>query len=152
MKFKEKAVKAFNNDYNCAQSVLSSFAPVIGISEEEAFSIARPFGAGISYRGEMCGAVSGALMVLGMKLGKTKGDEDYIKEITHYCSNQFLKKFETINGSVICKNLLGKDISIPEEMNKLREEKAFENICPKMVESSADILEDLLHSIDTRIK
>ena len=64
----DKAVEYFSNNFNCAQAVFTTYATEMGIEEEMALKIATQFGGG-SRKGEVCGAVSGALMVLGLKYG-----------------------------------------------------------------------------------
>ena len=64
----EKSANYFKNGFNCAQAVLAAFAEGFGLSEEMALKVATQFGGG-ARKGEMCGAVSGALMVLGLKFG-----------------------------------------------------------------------------------
>ena len=77
-----KAVECFNNSFNCSQAILSTYGPEFDLSENIALKLATGFGAGVSYTGNLCGAVSGALMVIGLKYGRYKADDKNAKEKT----------------------------------------------------------------------
>ena len=64
----EVAVDCFEEGFNCSQAVVSAFAPELGLDRETALRVAAAFGGGMGRTGETCGAVSGALMVIGMQL------------------------------------------------------------------------------------
>ena len=64
---KNKAIELFRGDYNCAQSVLIAFSDITGITDLTAGKIASGFGGGIGKTQEICGALSGAVMVIGYK-------------------------------------------------------------------------------------
>jgi C_GCAxxG_C_C family probable redox protein len=74
---KEKTIDAFRKGFNCSQAVLSSFSPDLGLEKETALKIACGFGAGMAKLQETCGAVTGAVMVLGLKYGKYKEDDKH---------------------------------------------------------------------------
>ena len=80
MKRSEKALSYFNNSFNCAQSVITSFSPELGLSEDDCLKVSCAFGAGMGKQQHTCGAVSGALMVLGLKFGKALNDNEQKKE------------------------------------------------------------------------
>jgi C_GCAxxG_C_C family probable redox protein len=65
-----EAEACFSNGFNCCQSVLSTYGKGLGLGEREALKIASGFGAGIAYMGDICGAVTGAFMVIGLKYGR----------------------------------------------------------------------------------
>ena len=73
MKKSEKAVELFLKGYNCSQAVFGAFADALGVSEETAFKLAAPFGGGVGRLREVCGAVSGMLMVLGLVRARRRG-------------------------------------------------------------------------------
>jgi C_GCAxxG_C_C family probable redox protein len=144
----EKAKHKFTNGYNCAQSVFSSVANELGIDEEKAIHLSRAFGAGINYRAEMCGALSGAFMAIGLKVGNVTDSEELGKELTRAYGDEFISKFEKLNGSALCKGILGKDLSIPEELELLNKEQAFDKVCPNVVKSTTQILLETFKEID----
>jgi C_GCAxxG_C_C family probable redox protein len=94
--------------------------------------------------GETCGAVTGAFMVIGLKHGKTKADNDAAKETTYELVKELTSRFSARNGSIKCKELLGCDLSTPEGMEAVIEKKLFITLCPKFVQDAAEILEAFL--------
>lgn len=142
----ESALKCFNDGegFNCSQSVLSAYAERMGLDRELALKIATGFGGGMGRKGEVCGAVTGALMVIGLKHGRTILEDTESKEQTYELVGEFIKRFKSRNGSILCRELLGIDIGTPEGYAAAKEQKAFSEICPKMVQAAAEILEDIL--------
>lgn len=139
----DKALELFASNFNCSQAVFAAFAPDFGIDEELALKIATSFGGG-ARNGEICGAVSGALMVLGLKYGHYQSDNNEQKSKAYAVAVEYTKRFREINGSVVCRDLLGYDLSVPEEMACIREKNLFRDICPKMVKSAVEVLESVL--------
>jgi C_GCAxxG_C_C family probable redox protein len=137
----ERAVDVFSKSYNCSQAVFSAFAPGYGMDTETALKLASPFGAGLARHGEVCGAVSGALLVLGLARG---ADQPAGKEEVYRLSQEFMHRFEQKHGSVTCRVLIGHDLSTPEGWEKAREANMFTTICPVLVRDAAEILQTLL--------
>ena len=131
----------FAHGFNCAQAVLSAFAEETGISEESALRLASPFGGGIARQGQVCGALTGALMVLGLHIGNT--DPSY-KEETYFLSQEFMETFQKKHGSILCRELLGYDLSRPEGLQAAREGKVFATVCPALVSGAAEALTEML--------
>ena len=94
--------------------------------------------------GEICGAVNGAIMVMGLKFGVMMTDDRTSRENCYRMINTFIKKFESKHNSIICRELLGLDISDPAEYELIREKNLFTTLCPELVKSSAELLEELL--------
>jgi C_GCAxxG_C_C family probable redox protein len=140
----EKAVSLFRNGYNCAQSVLAAFAPQFGISEADAFKIACPFGAGMGRMQETCGAVTGAFMVIGLKHGKYLAEDKVSKEITYEKVREFSKKFNELNNSLKCRDLIGVDLSTMDGLEIAKEREIFEKLCGKYIQDAVGILEGIL--------
>jgi len=135
-----KARKYFSSGYNCAQSVFRALLEEKGIFFDEAPILAAGFGGGISRRGEMCGAVTGAIMALGIIHGQQIKDPHEHKIITYNSVNEFIKKFNQIHNTVICNELIGFDISDSEAREKGNEEGFFDTICPNFIESAINII------------
>ncbi len=102
----EKAVSLHDKGYNCAQAVVCAFADDLGLDEQTAYKMSEAFGLGVGQM-EICGAVSGACMVAGMKnsggldnIGKTKGE-------TYKINRAIADEFKQMNESVICRELKG---------------------------------------------
>lgn len=144
MKKSECSKRCFSNGFNCAQAVLSTYCNELGLEKEAALRIAGGFGGGMGHIGETCGAVTGAIMLIGLKYGKVKADDNSARERTYALVQEFTRRFIEVNGSVKCKELLGCDISIPNELKSAREHRLFETICPKLVVDSSEIIEVLL--------
>lgn len=137
------AVDLFQQGFNCAQAILAVYAEQFGLEREAALKLACGFGEGMRM-GQTCGAVTGAFMVLGLEHGQTDATDRRPKEKTYELVRQFVEKFESRNGSVICKELLGCDISTPEGMKTARTRDLFVSFCPKMVCDAAEIIEQML--------
>jgi C_GCAxxG_C_C family probable redox protein len=140
----EKAVDAFKEGYNCAQAVLSAFCQDFGLERETAIRLAAPLGGGIGATGEVCGAVSGAIMALGLWCGTYDVQNPESKEKGYRIAREFLKKFKAKNHSILCRNLIGMDISTPEGLEKAREEGVFKEMCPNFVRNASEIIEELM--------
>ncbi len=131
----ERAVSCLKEGLNCSQAIVSTYSVRHDLKRELAIKISTAFGGGINLMGKTCGAVTGALMVIGLKYGRTK---------TPLMASEFIKKFKALNGSITCKDLLGFDISSGEGIEKVIENDFFYQICPNLVRSSANILEHIL--------
>ena len=139
----EKAVNYFNNKFNCSQAVLATFAEEFGLSEEMALRIGTQFGGG-ARKGEMCGAVSGALMVLGLKYGHYHYNAPEEKANAYKIAEEFMDKFIEKKGTVVCRELLGYDLSKTEDRQKIMELNLFQTICPQMIKCATEIVEKML--------
>jgi len=140
----EKTVSLFMKGFRCSQAILSTYGSQFGLEPELALKLASPFGAGMGSLGNTCGAVTGAFMVLGLKYGNTKVSETRKKEKAYQVVKEFVKRFESRNGTIKCSKLLDCDISTPEGRNKAIEKQLFIEVCPKFVKDAAEILENLL--------
>lgn len=143
MERSEQACALFNQNYNCAQSVLAVFAEELGLDRETALKIATGFGGGIRC-GEVCGAVSGAVMALGLKYGHCDPNDSETKMKTYEKTRMFMNAFKEKNGSVCCRDLLGYDLGNPEDFKIIKEKGLFQTVCPKMVADAVAILEQML--------
>lgn len=141
----QKAMELFKEGYNCSQSVFLAFEDLHGIEAKKALMLSSSFGGGMGRLREVCGAVSGMFMVAGCLYGYSKPD-DYEAKKTHYERIQFLaKEFESLNGSIVCRTLLGlgggKDVPAPE---KRTEEYYKKRPCGELVGMAAAIMEQYI--------
>ena len=83
-------------------------------------------------------------MVIGLNHAKTRKDDDDGRERAYAMAQEFMDEFRERNGSLLCRGLLGADVSTPEGMRTVREKDLFRTVCPKFVRDSAEILEGLL--------
>lgn len=137
----EIAVTRFHQNFNCAQSVFAAFAPQLGMDEGQALKLASPFGGGVARRGQTCGAVTGALMALGLAQG---ADTPAGKEDTYRLGEEFLQRFESRHATILCRELIDCDISTPEGRQQAREKGAFTALCPLFVRDAAEIVQAML--------
>jgi C_GCAxxG_C_C family probable redox protein len=137
----DDALESFKNGFICSSAVFSAFSDELGLDTRTAKKIACGFGAGISKTGNICGAVSGAIMVIGLKYGKTKAGDNAATEKTRALVRQFIHEFTKKNGSVSCTELLGYNLSNGNDYEKARGKKLFVTKCPELVRDAADILE-----------
>lgn len=139
----DKALELFSNNFNCSQAVFAAFAPDFGLDEKLALKLATSFGGG-ARNGEICGAVSGALMVLGLKYGHFDAADSEQKSRAYAIAVEYTKRFKEANGSIVCRDLLGYDLTKPDEMACIKEKGLFGDVCPKAIKSAVEILEGVL--------
>ncbi|GAA5262839.1 C-GCAxxG-C-C family protein [Methanocalculus sp. MC3] len=140
----DDALTAFNNGFTCSSAVFSAFADDLGLTGDLAKKISCGFGAGVSRTGNICGAVSGAILAIGLKYGKAEVGDSAANEKTRALVRQFIDEFIEKNGSINCTGLLGYDLSEQNEYDKARAENLFATKCPEYVKDAAAILERLL--------
>jgi len=139
----EQTVACFKEGLNCTQAILSIFGPQFGLDRENAIKIARAFGSGMGM-GETCGAVTGALMVIGLKHAKLERRSLFSRDKTEDIAREFVVRFKARNATTECRELLGCDVSTLEGLKAAKKEKHFKIRCPKFVQDAAEILEELL--------
>lgn len=143
MDMKLEAQTYFERQFNCAQSVFAPYAQKFGLDLDTAMKIATPFGGGMGHAGQICGAVSGGLMAIGL----FKGIATYDREKKYACyeiAKEFQDRFLEIYGDITCPGLLGYDIGDPEELEKVRELDLFHTQCPMYVGEAAKIANELI--------
>jgi C_GCAxxG_C_C family probable redox protein len=140
----EKAVDYFRNKFNCSQSVFTVFGTEQGMSEDDSLKVSCAFGGGMGRQQHTCGAVTGALMALGLKYGKALNDPEEKKQQTYALTREFFQKFTELNGSVNCKVLLeGLDMNDPDDHKTLMDRKLFDLKCEKYVADAVRIVETI---------
>jgi len=140
----DDAAAYFNEGFSCSQAVLSSFSEDLGLDKETARKISCGFGAGMARSGNICGAVTGAILVIGLKYGKGTTGHDAAKERTYALVQKFLKQFKAKNKSISCTELLGYDLRDPEQRKQAHVSKAVATKCPEFTRDAAVILEKML--------
>jgi C_GCAxxG_C_C family probable redox protein len=124
--------------------VLGGFAERFGLSREQAFRVACAFGGGLAGTGQTCGAVNGALVVLGLAHGHTVATDAAAKGRTYAATKDLWARFRERHGSIVCRELLGVDISTPEGRKVAMETGLFKARCPVYVREAAEIVAGLL--------
>lgn len=140
---KETALQTFGEGFNCCQAILSAFSDEYTLDKATALKIAAGFGAGMR-KGEVCGAVSGAVMVLGLKYGHSKKGAILTKKKMNDKTVSFTEKFVKKNGSIVCRTILGFDLSRKKEYREAEKKGLFSTVCPKAISDAVEILEESL--------
>lgn len=140
----EEAVKRHQGGFSCAQAILATYGPELGMDRETALKIAGGFGSGMGRMAGTCGAVTGAFMVIGLVHGMTKEGDQKQKEISYELVRRFAGKFRERNRTLECRELMGVDVSTPGGLAVASEKNIFRTVCPKYVQDAAEILEELL--------
>lgn len=143
---KERAGELFLEGYNCAQSVFAAFSHRFGIDEETAKRVSAGLGGGVGRMREVCGAVSGAAMVIGSICSATQGDDNESKKRNYELVREFADRFSAIHGSVVCRDLL--KLTVKMESSAEPESRNVQYYksrpCLKVVEDAAGILEEMI--------
>jgi C_GCAxxG_C_C family probable redox protein len=141
----QKAVGYFLGNYNCAQSILLAMFEYWNGKSDLVPKIATAFGGGIGRCGSVCGAVTGCIMAIGVRFGTNEPSP--AKRIKAYeLAQRFYQQFEKQNGSVLCRDLIGYDLSDPKGLEKAREAKVFEEKCSFFIKDAVAILLELTSS------
>src|SRR5271157_2412795 len=111
----ETAESCFRQGFSCSQAILSTFGEQFGLDRDTVLKLAAGFGGGMGRMAGTCGAVTGAVMVLGLKYGAVSPDDRQAKELTYEKVREFAARFKEREGSLVCRELLGYDINSPVE-------------------------------------
>jgi C_GCAxxG_C_C family probable redox protein len=139
----EQAKALFLSGNNCAQSVLLSFADDMKFSRELALKLSAGFGGGMGKMQQTCGAVTGAIMVLGLLKGEHVNNNDELKSETYRSVKELSRQFVASFKTTSCRDLIGCDLNSPEGAQKFREEGVMENVCAACVEEAVRIVESM---------
>jgi len=138
------AVEKFLAGYACSQAILAAFAPELDLDESMACKLGAGFGGGFGRLGFTCGAVSGAVAVLGLALSNGVGSDGSNRERVYMAVQEFCRRFAVRCGGLDCRSLIGREIATPEAFAAARQTNVFRTICPNFVRTAAEILEELL--------
>lgn len=143
-KFKDpKAIgEKFMAGIDCSQVVMQAFAGKLGLSENEAKKMMACFGGGVT--GEMCGAVVASLTIIGLKYGHFEENNAQQKAVMAAKRGEFLQKYTERHPSIRCKEILGYDLTKPEELQMILDKGLMFSLCPMVVKDCVEILEELL--------
>ena len=138
-----KAAELFLSGYNCAQAVAVAFTDVTGLTEQQAAKMASAFGGGMGRMREVCGAVSGMLLVLSYVYGYDTPGDDVSKKRLYGQVQALAAAFRAENGSIICREILKNPPSDPNPTPRTAEFYA-KRPCAKMVMTAARLLEQFM--------
>lgn len=142
----EKARQLFHEGYNCAQSVVLAYSDLFDLDPSLAASISAPLGGGMGRLREVCGAVSGMFMIAGLYY-KNDAPADMAKRKQVYTAVQDLaEKSKALNGSIICRELLGLDHKSDAPTPEARTEAYYKRRpCADYVASAARLIGEKLN-------
>ncbi len=140
----EKAEQLLHQQYHCSQALFGAFAEDFGLDLKTAFRISTCFGGGMR-QGSTCGCITASLLVLGMAFGFYDSLDRELEVYGNRKTEEFIRLFtEQMDGVIHCRDILGKDISKPEEMAEIRREGLILKKCPRALNISIEILERML--------
>ena len=144
MTHQEKAEQLLHQQYHCSQALFGAFAEDFGMDLKMALKLSTCFGGGMR-QGGVCGCITASLMVLGIALGFYDSQDRELEIYGNKKTDEFIKLFtERMGGVINCRDILGKDISKPEEMAAIRQEGLILKRCPSALNASIEILEKML--------
>lgn len=139
------ALEKFLAGYNCAQAVFFSFCDDLGFGKDTALRLACGFGAGMARKQEVCGAVAGGILTLGLKHGRGEGQGRATTEATYVKVRELMSRFESKHGTCICHTLLnGCDLNTPEGQRYFKENDLLNKTCSGCVGTVIEIVEAIL--------
>ena len=142
----QRAVELFKSGFNCSQSVFAAFAGEFGMDEETALKVSAGLGGGVGRAREVCGAVSGAAMLVGFRYGATDADDAESKARCYQVVQQIIAEFRESNPSIVCRELLA--LGEGENTNPTPEARTDtyykKRPCVQLVEDAARAVEKIL--------
>jgi len=141
----EVALALFDSGFNCAQSVLATFAGDLGLDQKTALKLSTGFGGGIARMQKTCGAVTGAIMVLGLKFGRSETDDNDARETTYDLVYYFTSRFIQKHGSLECLQLLGCSFATEEGISCLNSDNSTYEICRRCIADSVEIVDSIIN-------
>ena len=137
----EKARELFLAGYSCSQAVFGAFAPELGIEHEQAMKLASSFGGGLGGARELCGAVSGMLMVAGLKWGYGQAGDLAVKTKHYQRTRELLDGFKAVHGTTVCRELLSGLERLKSDPSERTPEYYATRPCVRFVETAAALLD-----------
>ena len=146
MNEKERAIELFEEGFNCSQSVFMAYAHRFDIDEDTAKKISAGLGGGLGRMREVCGAVSGAAMVIGSICSATDGKDNENKQKNYELVREFADRFTKRNGSIICRELLGLDVKMEKSAKPENRTAEYykKRPCVELVGDAVEILAELI--------
>ena len=142
----EEAKRLFLEGYNCAQAVFCAFRDLTGLDIDTAARMASSFGGGMGRLREVCGAVSGALMALGMLRGYSVPRDPAAKAAHYQRVQEFARRFREKNGTIVCRELLKGVPTTPGGIPEPRTPEYYaRRPCPQLIYEAAAILDEMLN-------
>jgi len=141
---KEMAKKLFQQGFSCSQAVFTPYAEEYGIQREKCLKMTQVLGGGISYMGLTCGAVTGALLMISLRFGRSRADDKAAKDLTYALAQKFCQRFTELHGSINCTDLVGCSLKTAHGLALAREKDLFQKYCAGFVEDACRLLEETI--------
>jgi C_GCAxxG_C_C family probable redox protein len=148
----ELVTQNLKKGYNCAQAIMEAYAVNYGLSREQALKLSHNLGGGFAFRGELCGAVSAALLIYGLHFGSDRVHDELSEEIIFHLSSEHTRKFIELHGTLQCKELLGCNMNNQDDFSNLMDDDFFKMKCFRFVLDSVQILEQNIRETENKIK
>jgi len=142
----ERANAFHHKGFNCCQSVVAAFSDLTGLSEQESFNMSSGFGGGAG-TGELCGAITGAVMTLGLLTPVDMEDPIGSKKKTVALGKEFQKRFSERFNALRCHDLL-KNKFEPDDTTPAAKAMGLTNHCDIMIVTAVEIVEEILKERD----
>ena len=148
----DRAEALFREGYSCSQAVLMAFAPGLGMEERQAALVASAFGGGMARHGWTCGALTGALMALGLHGGHASAEDTATKDVLYARVQALAARFEEMHGSTACRQLTGVNMLDAAERQAATDRGVFSTLCPQLVRAAATLVAEELDAprVDVR--
>ncbi|KAF0152495.1 MAG: CGCAxxGCC family protein [Ignavibacteria bacterium] len=143
----EKTIKLYKEEYNCSQAILAAYAEELGIDEQTAIRVSSSFGGGIARTGKTCGAITGALMVLGMKEWNSEVEKEEAKQHVYELSNKLMEEFRDRNKTLYCEELLGVSVSTLEGRAVVKANNLTVKVCHRVINDATEILDKIIQKV-----
>jgi len=140
----DKALAHFKEGYACSETILLSFAESNYIRSEVIPKIASGFGGGVARMGSICGALTGAIMAIGLKYGRNNANDKEAYELCLKKSSKCCKKFEQEFGSILCFDLINCDLLTSKGRYNYRKLGLKEEKCSNYVKRAVEIVLSLI--------
>ena len=140
----QKAISNFRGGLNCAQAVVTAFADDMHFDNSLAVGLACGFGGGMGRLQKTCGAVTGAIMIMGIHICKMHTDNKERKEKTYALVQDFNRRFRAIHGTSDCIDLLKCDLKTVEGQQYIKDNNLHEVVCEKCIADSIKIFGDIM--------
>lgn len=141
----EVALSKFMEGYHCAQSVVYAFADEEGLDKDMLLAISTGFGAGIARKQETCGAVTGAIIILGAKYGRREKDAKDKTEATYIDVQRFIDEFTKVKGTIKCAELLSGCDLTTESGQQLFKERNRADVCTGCIKLACNLLQKTIY-------
>jgi C_GCAxxG_C_C family probable redox protein len=146
IRFHDRALELFAEGYSCSQSVFAAMSPALGLDARMALKIASTFGGGMGL-GSTCGALTGAMMVLGLAAGFSEYSPE-AKDATGDLNRDLVWRWQQRMGAIDCRDILQIDPTDKAQKQAARDAGVLAERCPNCVQAAVEIVHEMLHELD----